>query len=109
MHSVVNIISNNRFKKQRQLKARLPSPEQLKRRKQLSAPGLPSIVRDELSHRKRPPTYSMADCLMSGLAVFSFKSPSLLKFDEQLSEETVMVNLTSLYGSIKRLVRRFGS
>ncbi len=35
---------------------------------------------------------------MSGLAVFSFKSPSLLKFEELLSEETVRANLTSLYG-----------
>ncbi len=80
----------------------LPRPEDLKLRKQLSAPGLLNIVRAEFHHvsefRKRQPTYSMTDCLMSGLAVFSFKSPSLLKFEELLSEETVRANLTSLYG-----------
>ncbi len=78
----------------------LPRPEELKLRKQLSAPGLLNIVRAEFHHvsefRKRQPTYSMTDCLMSGLAVFSFKSPSLLKFEELLSEETVRANLTSL-------------
>ncbi len=35
---------------------------------------------------------------MSGLAVFSLKFPSLLKFDEQRSEARIRANLKSLYG-----------
>ncbi len=56
---------SNRFKKQRRLRAMLPRPEDLKLRKQLSAPGLLNIVRAEFHHvsefRKRQPTYSMTE------------------------------------------------
>lgn len=41
---------------------------------------------------------SLADCLMSALAMFSLKSPSLLAFDEMRSEELVAHNLKHLYG-----------
>jgi len=42
--------------------------------------------------------FSLPDVLMSGLAVFSLKFPSLLKFDEQRSEARIRANLKSLYG-----------
>ena len=42
--------------------------------------------------------FSLQDVLMSGLAVFGLKFPSLLKFDEQRHEERVRANLKSLYG-----------
>ena len=35
---------------------------------------------------------------MSGLAVFSLKYPSLLKFDEQRNEARIRANLKALYG-----------
>lgn len=43
-------------------------------------------------------TLSLADALMSGLAVFALKFPSLLKFDEQRQEEHIRYNLQHLYG-----------
>lgn len=41
---------------------------------------------------------SISDALMSGLAVFALKFPSLLKFDEQRQEEHIRYNLQHLYG-----------
>lgn len=41
---------------------------------------------------------SISDALMSGLAVFALKFPSLLKFDEQRQEEHIRHNLQRLYG-----------
>ncbi len=41
---------------------------------------------------------TLPDALMSGLAVFSLKFPSLLKFDEQKREEHIRHNLEKLYG-----------
>jgi hypothetical protein len=41
---------------------------------------------------------SVSDALMSGLAVFALKFPSLLKFDEQRQEEHIRYNLQHLYG-----------
>lgn len=41
---------------------------------------------------------ALADALMSGLAVFALKFPSLLKFDEQRQEEHIRYNLQKLYG-----------
>jgi hypothetical protein len=43
-------------------------------------------------------TISMADCLMSGLALFSLKYPSLLKFDNDRTDDIIQHNLRSLYG-----------
>jgi hypothetical protein len=40
---------------------------------------------------------SLTDALMSGLAVFSLKCPSLLNFDEQRKEEHIRHNLEKLY------------
>ena len=42
--------------------------------------------------------FSLLDVLMSGLAVFFLKFPSLLKFDEQRNEARILANLKSLYG-----------
>lgn len=72
-------------------------------RKQLSAPGLLKTVRQCFEaieeHRRRRGTFSLADVLMSGLAMFGLKYPSLLKFDEAHREEAVVrANLKSLYG-----------
>ena len=71
-------------------------------RKALSAPGLLRVVRgcfdeveDPVSARRR---FSLSDCLMSGLAVFGLKYPSLLQFDRDArTDETVRANLSSLY------------
>lgn len=41
---------------------------------------------------------SLVDALMSGLAVFLLKFPSLLKFDEQREEPHIRHNLQSLFG-----------
>ena len=42
--------------------------------------------------------YSLVDCLMSGLAIFSLKLPSLLQFEEMKSDEIIAANLKNLYG-----------
>lgn len=47
----------------------------------------------------RPNAISLADCLLSGLAVFSLKYPSLLQFDHSRTEnENLKRNLRTLYG-----------
>lgn len=47
---------------------------------------------------KRKRKYSLTDCLMSGLALFGMKYPSLLKFDtDTRSNKTVMNNIKNLY------------
>ena len=53
-------------------------------RKTLSAPGLLRVVRacfDEVNDPVSGRRFSLSDCLMSGLAVFGLKYPSLLQFD----------------------------
>lgn len=43
-------------------------------------------------------SYTNTDCLMAGLAVFTFKYPSLLKFDEARIEDSILQrNLTRLF------------
>lgn len=69
----------------------------------LSTPLLLKQVRDVFEliadHRQlKKSTISLADALMSGLAVFALKCPSLLKFDEQREEEHIRHNLHHLYG-----------
>lgn len=72
-------------------------------RKHLSADGLHKIVRHSL-HREqfkemKNTECSWEDCLMSGLAVFGFKMPSLLQFEkEKTSEPWIRRNLRTLYG-----------
>ena len=69
----------------------------------MSADGLHKIVKHSL-HREqfkeiKNSTYSWQDCLMSGLAVFGFKMPSLLQFEkEKSSEPWIRRNLRTLYG-----------
>jgi hypothetical protein len=71
-------------------------------RKHLSAPGLLKSLRSCFQkvsdHRSGKVEIALVDALMSGLAVFGLKSPSLLKFDEERQEESVRHNLSSLYG-----------
>ena len=72
-------------------------------RKELSAAGLLGIVRrcfeavaDPVARRGGA---SLADCLMSGLAVYGLKYASLLKFDEAArGDDAVRSNLRRLYG-----------
>lgn len=72
-------------------------------RQYLSAPGLLKAVRECFAkitdHRPHKPEIALVDALMAGLAVFSLKFPSLLKFDQAYgNEETLRHNLKMLYG-----------
>ena len=68
----------------------------------LSAPALLNQVRRDFEQVHDPRRYgqqfSLADVLMSGLAVFGLKFPSLLKFDQNRNEVRIRANLQSLYG-----------
>ena len=68
----------------------------------LSAPGLLRVVRacfDEVNDPVSGRKFSLSDCLMSGLAVFGLKYPSLLQFDRDArTDEVVRANLRALYG-----------
>ena len=72
-------------------------------KKNLSAPGLIgsvfhcfSKIQDPRSPRKRS-SISLKDHLMSGLAVFSLKCPSLLDYDTKRRDAPTRHNLSSLY------------
>ena len=70
-------------------------------RKSLSAPGLLREVRRCFQSIKDDTVgrgFQLADYLMSGLAVFGLKYPSLLQFDEGRADEVVVSNLKTLYG-----------
>ena len=73
-------------------------------RRHLSTPGMLRVVRecfDRVPDPVRSRDFSLSDCLMSGLAVFSLKTPSLLQFDMQVrgGEDPVQArNLRSLFG-----------
>ena len=71
-------------------------------RKHLSADGLVNIVRRGLRREKFRPLkqspYSWEDCIMSGLAIFGLKFPSLLQFEKQAADEPwIRRNLRTLY------------
>jgi hypothetical protein len=74
-------------------------------KKHLSQPGLLNQVREIFlqipDHSKRTnktEKISLCDCLMSGLAVFSLKYPSLLQFENDSQESgTIQHNLKTLY------------
>ena len=70
----------------------------VKIRKILNADGLIKILREEFrkiqDHRKKIPKISLPDCLMSGLAIFALKYPSLLSFDERKDNDR---NLRKVY------------
>lgn len=74
-------------------------------RKYLSAEGLLGTIRNQFSKiippgelPARSKSMTLTDCLMSALAMFSLKFPSLLKFDENRHEKTIKHNLRTLYG-----------
>jgi hypothetical protein len=73
-----------------------------KMRKYLSAPGLLAGIRRAFGKipdpRTRRSPYQLVDVLMSGLAMFGLKYPSLLKFDEHRNEPVIRHNLQTLYG-----------
>jgi hypothetical protein len=69
-------------------------------KKTLSANGLLAMIRDiftKIPREVKRQTISLTDCLMSALAMFGMKSPSLLAFDGPKLEATVQHNLKSLY------------
>jgi hypothetical protein len=77
----------------------------LEEKKHLSAKGLLQTVRQCFSKVFLPkkqgagkdPEIPLKDCLMSGLAVFSLKFPSLLQFDQSKNEEIIRHNLETMY------------
>jgi len=81
------------------------STKPLQLNEHFSAPALLGQIREDFGkipdHRNGGQRFSLQDVLMSGLAVFGLKYPSLLKFDEQRNEERIRANLTSLYGVVQ--------
>lgn len=70
-------------------------------KKHVSVNGLLKIIRREFTNAPENISrrgISLADCLMSGLAVFMLKSESLLDFDEKRKDPIVSHNLKMLYG-----------
>ena len=71
-------------------------------RKALSAPGLLQVVRgcfERIEDTVASRGLNLTDCLMSGLAVFGLKYPSLLCFDRDTRQnELIQLNLKHLYG-----------
>ena len=71
----------------------------------LSAKGMLSKIHSIFEQIPEPPrspnglksNISIADCLMSGLAIFGLKFPSLLQFDNSREEATIKHNLKTLY------------
>lgn len=71
-------------------------------RKHLSIEGLIQTVQHCI-HRERlsecvKSDIGWKDCIMSGLAIFSLKFPSLLQFEKHKMEHSIKHNLKSLYG-----------
>jgi hypothetical protein len=69
-------------------------------RQHLSAAGLLHEVRRVVAQIPDEPDneISLTDHVMSGLALFGLKYPSLLQFDQDRQEETIRANLQTLYG-----------
>ena len=71
-------------------------------RKHLSAPGLLNATRQCFSQLADPlasnTKFPLSDCLMSALAMFGLKYPSLLQFDNSQDDQKVRHNLKALYG-----------
>ena len=80
----------------------IPAPNQLKLRKSLSIHGLLALVRKEFEqikeYRIKTISYQLADVLMSALAMFGLKYPSLLRFEQNRHEPILRANLKNLYG-----------
>lgn len=84
---------------------KLPAPPSIKTLRaegKFSLKNLLKLVREKLGQieEKRPGKliYSGVDVLMSGLAVFSLKYPSLLKFDNEREKVRIKHNLRRLFG-----------
>lgn len=75
-------------------------------KKQLSAKGMLKKIRSIFKKIPEQPKdsrglkskISVTDCLMSALAVFGLKYPSLLQFDKEYAKDVIKHNLKSLYG-----------
>jgi len=70
-------------------------------KRHVSVAGLLKIIRRQFEKSPENITregISLSDCLMSGLAVFMLKSPSLLDFDEKRKDPVICHNLKALYG-----------
>lgn len=73
---------------------------QKREKKSLSITGLLDNVRgvfSQINNSIKSRRISLLDCLMSALAMFSLKSPSLLAFDQGKAEPTVEENLKTLF------------
>lgn len=57
-----------------------------------------SKVKEDVSNKVTRAKMPLVDCLMSALAIFSLKYPSLLKFDQDREGELLRHNLKHLYG-----------
>ncbi len=69
-------------------------------KKTLSAAGLLGIAREKfekIPKLRNERKISLTDCLMSALAMFTLKSPSLLAFDEGRVEPIVQQNIQTLF------------
>lgn len=55
-------------------------------------------IKDHRNGRQKIKLTDALMALMSGIAVFSLKCPSLLKFDEMKNEKAIRHNLRTLYG-----------
>lgn len=75
-----------------------PPPHRRRTRKHLSVDALLELIRDGCreipDQRQEKATIPLSDALMSALALFSLKDPSLLAFDERRNDE----NLKRLFG-----------
>ena len=73
-------------------------------RQSLSIPGLLKKTRqlfEKIPDSKPSSSIPLADHLMSGMAIFGLKYPSLLQFDQDRFGELTEPNLKSLYGILK--------
>jgi hypothetical protein len=73
---------------------------QKRENKSLSIASLLANVRNvfaKIQHTINSRKITFSDCLMSALAMFSLKSPSLLAFDQGRTEPTVEANLQNLF------------
>jgi len=70
-------------------------------RKYLSADGLHRTVCNSLQKESFPEhlksDISWQDCIISGLAIFGLKFPSLLQFDNCKEDQVIKQNLKNLY------------
>lgn len=70
-------------------------------RQSVSIPGLLKMTRqifEQISDSKSSSSIPLADHLMSGLAIFGLKYPSLLQFDQDRNVDLTRSNLKTLYG-----------